>query len=119
MANKTILAISTEYLNYDWISSNEYLGQEKGTVIDVGKKKRRDSSAVERLVTSELSEEGRRRICALLQIEYNVYFGILNQAAHLGPDDVANSLAVAKKNCPPWLEFNSVPQSIDEAFKRQ
>lgn len=118
LANKTILAIRTEYLNYDWISSNEYLGQEKGTVIDVGKKKSRDSSAVERPVTSELSEEGRRRICALLKIEYNVYFGILNQAANLGPDDVANSLAVAKKNCP-WLEFNSVPQSIDEAFKRQ
>ena len=115
LTNKTILALRTEYLNDDWISSNEYLGQEKETVTDLGEKVR-DSSAVERPVISKLSEEGRRRICAALKMEYNVYFGILNQAANIGPQDVAKGLAVAKKNCP-WLEFNSLPQLIDEAFK--
>ena len=115
LTNKTILALRTEYLHDDWISSNEYLGQEKGTVTDLGEKVR-DSSAVERPVRSKLSEEGRRRICAALRMEYNVYFGILNQAANIGPQDVAKALAVAKKNCP-WLGFNSLPQLIDDAFK--
>ena len=101
LKNKTVLVTRTEFLHHDWKSTNQYLGQDEAS-IEFPSDKVRDSSRVERPVSATLSDEGRKRICMSLRKEYITYFYLLNQASNLGADDVKNSVAIARKNCP-WL----------------
>jgi hypothetical protein len=104
LIDKLTLIVRCEHQNQDWGGVNEYLGQNRGSIM-LQQHKLRDSSMAGRLVSSELSEEGRKNLCLGLRKEYETYFGMLNKAVNISPDDVAKRLELAKKNCP-WLELS-------------
>ncbi|EEC44197.1 predicted protein [Phaeodactylum tricornutum CCAP 1055/1] len=75
--NSTILVIRNEYLWEDWIATNEWLGQEKGTVATFPLDAVRDFSQLKLPVTKELSDDSRQILCTFLQDEYRAYLQVL------------------------------------------
>ena len=97
-----ILAVRTEQMWDDWISVNQWLGQEhvatfpevKGRVFDKDQYK----------VKKEISETGQRRLCRALIPEYRVYLKTSFKAVNLSPEDKDRSFQLAMKNCGPEIE---------------
>lgn len=91
-----IFTVRSHNLVEDWISVNEYLGQDRRT-ITYPEKKIRDSSAVTRPVSNDLSEEGRKSLCLALKREYDVYLSLIHSSENLSEKDMQDSLDLAKK----------------------
>jgi hypothetical protein len=91
--------IRNEYLWEDWIATNEWLGQEKGTVATFPLDAVRDFSQLKLPVTKELSDDSRQILCTFLQDEYRAYLQVLRNAVNIGPLHLSQSLNVARQNC--------------------
>lgn len=67
----------------------------------------RNMTGIELPVTGDISDEGRRKMCMALELEYMVYFRILREAENIGPKDIAEAKKLAQTNCPN-LDFHSM-----------
>lgn len=96
-----ILATRMEHLDEDWRSVNAALGddaqsQQSTTTLSHERKVQPTKLPVSRY----LSQEGRERLCQALHREYRAYFQFLKDAINLTKEDLQNSVAHAKSNCP-------------------
>ena len=105
MANKTTLVVRTEFLWQDWVSVNEYLGQERHTIATPSEIHNRDQASLRLPVTREVTKLGQERICRALKAEYDAYLTIIQLAANLNDDERQASLEIARQNCP-WLDLS-------------
>jgi hypothetical protein len=103
--NSTILVVRNEHIWDDWISVNQWLGQE-GKVDAFPDNNVRDFSHMTLPVSKNFSEESRKSLCAGLRDEYRIYMTILSKAANIGPVEMAQSIDLAHRNCPS-LQFSS------------
>ena len=98
IASKVILLIRTEFMWDDWTSANKWLGDENE--IYTNPKTIRNSTETKIPFNSTLSDEGRNNLCIALEEEYRVYLRLLVLSQNLSEEDIANSLSIARENCP-------------------
>lgn len=98
LATAAVMVIRNEFLWQDWASANMWLGQENVSIYPSVRE--RDVSAMALPVPKEISTRAREYLCEALHGEYDVYFRLLRSSVNLVPDDLLNSLEIAKTNCP-------------------
>lgn len=103
----TMLMLRSEFLQQDWISANEYLGQTiplssfERKVFDHGPRERSISNPITLPVPNELrSEKGTIALCHALRIEYHVYLLLLQRAVNLSEPEKEASFQLARQSCP-------------------
>jgi Sulfotransferase family len=99
-----IYAMRQEHLWHDWTTVNEKLGQSKPVSIPEEGNRIRNMAILEVQhqlpVTRDLNPLGAVSLCNALKQEYRAYFRLLKRAKNLSPDDLEQSIAHAKRNCP-------------------
>ena len=103
--NKEVFVIRTKKLWEDWVNVNNLLGSPKDVPVPDSMNEGQVVNCQGDLpLKSNLSDEGRKLLCKLLQNEYVLYIDLLNRAVNLSDDDVKYALNNAYKNCPDILE---------------
>jgi len=97
------MAIRTEHLNDDWVSSNKYLGQESDVLSPLIVL--RDSILDKNPVKKDLSEDGKKKLCMALKEEYASYLSIIQNAINLKQHEKLESLEYSREKCP-WLNLS-------------
>lgn len=101
---QAIYSVRQEHLWRDWKTVNEMLGQREPIYIPEEANWKRDMADLEVKhllpVTRELNASGVALLCNALKDEYLAYFRFLKLAKNLTPEDLHQSIAHAKKNCP-------------------
>ena len=97
LRDKVILSVRTEFIWIDWESANRWLGDTgeifRGRTI-------RSAKDVGVPVNVDLSSQGRDNLCLALRDEYRLYLKLLVLSENLSKQQLADSLAIARKNCP-------------------
>lgn len=94
-----VLALRTEHLWVDWKTASQKLGDGNAEV-PVNPDRKRAYSLLDLPVSTELSEDGREKLCGALKDEYKAYIALLRSAVNLNATDREESLALVKRNCP-------------------
>ncbi|GKY97048.1 hypothetical protein MPSEU_000663400 [Mayamaea pseudoterrestris] len=93
-----LLVIRNEHLWHDWVSANQWLGQESvATFPDAAV---RDYSNRTLSVSKQLSNLGRQRLCRGLEREYQAYWQLIELAVNLSPQEKIASFELARQSCP-------------------
>jgi hypothetical protein len=102
MNSSTIFAVRNENLWGDWVSTNEYIGQNNVSTPNI---RVRDHRNMKLPVPKKVSIAGRRNLCIALKPDYDAYLDFLRLAKNLDETERASSLKVANRNCP-WLKLS-------------
>lgn len=95
-----VLIVRQEALWEDWISSNEWLGQNRSTIETFPYLKRRAVNGTNPPVSQDISEKNRATLCLSLRTEYEVYLDMIKVAVNLIDSERLASLEKAKTLCP-------------------
>jgi hypothetical protein len=113
-----LLAVRTEHMWDDWITANEWIGQEPGTVAIFPEVKSRVFTEETYAVTKEVSDAGQRRLCQALAPGYQVYLRTILRAVNLSPKDKEAAFQLALENCGPEVEA-ILPSIIGQVEEEQ
>ena len=113
VTERPILAIRTEFMKDDWLSSHKWLGEEDVAFDSVAAL--RNSTMTEYPVKNDVSKGGRKNLCLALKDEYRIYMRILVLAKNLSKETVQDSVAIAQRNCP-WLNLSLPDVHAPEKF---
>jgi hypothetical protein len=94
----TILIVRREALWDDWISANQWLGQDVvQTYPDIVK---RDSAGKSYPVGKDISDQNRITLCLSLKSEYGAYLKLVSASVNLGQAEKQDALDYSRKKCP-------------------
>ena len=107
---RDIYLIRQDHLWDDWIRINHMLGQTEAVVLPEIKVRRNMTELAEGkspIVTKDVSELGRNRLCHALEEEYKAYFELFQQAKNLGSKDIEEAVSAGRERCP-HLDFETI-----------
>jgi len=108
--HRKLYVIRKEHLWDDWWKVNRMFGEKQrreSIVPSSGGEGERNIAGIQLPVTRDISDEGRSKLCKALELEYSVYFRILQRAENMDATDLEDARRVASGNCPN-LDFRSI-----------
>ena len=108
--HRKLYVIRKEHLWDDWWKVNRMFGEKQrreSIVPSSGGEAERNIAGIQLPVTRDISDEGRLKLCKALELEYSVYFRILQRAENMDATDLEDARRVASGNCPN-LDFRSI-----------